>query len=166
MRYILTNLTFLLLISLYAKGQANEYPKYSTDSSGNKKYILFTIEEAQQIDNDEQLLKLYRIVHKSADSLVDAYIAVVNNADSVIALLQLKTKELDNVRSSQNSLIMNLQAQIADYKKNVEDADKQLKLKDEVIGIKDKQIKKQKRLKLLGFGVGAVGIIVAVIALL
>jgi len=61
---------------------------------------------------------------------------------------------------------MNLQAQIADYKKNVEDADKQLKLKDEVIGIKDKQIKKQKRLKLLGFGVGAVGIIVAVIALL
>lgn len=162
----------ILLIAIDLQTQAqgiiekSDYPRFVTDTATGMRCVVFTLEQAKKLDNDEELLKIYQLLHSSSDSLIKSLIFKVSVSDTEIAYLQLKVTELEKVNATQKSLISILNEQIADYKQNVALADKQLTLKDEQIKNLNKEVKRQKRLKILGFSVGGAGIIVALMALL
>ena len=143
-----------------------DYPKYTVDSASNTAFVVFTIEQAQKLDNDEDLLKMYRLLHVGGDSLINVLVVKVKVAEYQTTLLNLKITELEKVNSTQRALVDNLNVQIDDYKKNVSLADEQMSLKDQQLKNVNKELKRQKRLKILGFGVGALGVVIGVLALL
>ncbi len=164
----------MVLFSLGALGQraelatisSNDFPRFTLDSATGTQCVIFTLQQAQKIDNDLELLKIYQLLHMSSDSLIKSLVFKVKVQDTMISTLTMQVSELKNVNATQNSLVSNLKAQIEDYKKNLALADTQLGLKDEQIKNLNKEIKKQKRLKIAGFSVGGLGILVAILALL
>ena len=174
MKFLTIPMLFLLLFSINAIAQtgdapriiSNDFPRFTIDSATGMQCVIFTLEQAKRIDNDEELLKVYQQLNVGADSLIKSLLFKVKVSDTEVAFLKLKIVELEKVNASQKMLISNLKEQIEDYKKNVALANQQLGLKDEQIKNLNKEIKRQKKLKVFGFGVGGVGFVVALLALL
>jgi hypothetical protein len=180
MKFILLGIMPLFLSATSLTAQTNEYPRFLADSNGTGKYVVFTVEQAQKIDNDEALLKLFRIAHRSSGKVIKSLDSVIGCYNSVNGQLETKTKELEYVKVTQAKVIDDKFDEMAMSLRNIAKADAQLELKDSVI-VEDgkiinkqqiklkeqaKAINKQKTLKILGFGVGVVGIIVAFSAIL
>ena len=174
MRYLLTIIISVLLISAGAKAQTSElpvivnntYPRYITDSPGNVACVIFTVEQARKIDNDEDLLRVYKELNKGSDSVINALVIKVKLADTVITIMKLKVTELEKINSQQKVVTAELKNIIELYKTNVELANQQLGKKDEQIKNLEGQVRKQKGLKIAGFSVGAGVIILAVLGIL
>ena len=168
--YVLT-IVLLAFFPMTAAGQTSElptfetsdFPRYVVDSASGTRCVLFTLSQAQKLDNDEELLRLYQLLHTSADSLIKALVFKIKVSDTEVAFLKLKITELEKVNASQNALITNLKEQIADYKQNVALANQQLGLKDEQLKNLKKEVRRQKGLKWVGYGVGLAGMIGALL---
>ncbi len=159
----------LLLLGLFAlvtlEAQVKqEYPQsYIKDG---KTYVVFTLEQAQKIDNDYDLLYLLRQSKAQYETLDSANIIVINNLGIQIAELKLKINTLNGVIQNREAQILNLKSQITKYEDDKILADKQSKAKDIIISNNGKQIKKLKRQKFLGFTVGGGGLVSVIVLLL
>jgi hypothetical protein len=65
---------FLLFVSLVSFSQ--EYPKIEVNSKGEK-VVVFTLEQAQKIDNDLEVYDLLKVSRIKCDSLNLSYIKVI-----------------------------------------------------------------------------------------
>jgi hypothetical protein len=174
MRFLLFSVFLILLFPVNSKGQtgelprviSNDYPRYIKDSASGLTCVVFTIDQAKKLDNDEELLQMYQLLHTSADSLIKSLVFKVKVSDTEVAYLNLEVRELEKVNASEKMLVANLKEQIEDYKKNIALANQQLGLKDEQLRNLNKEIRKLKTMKIVGFSVGALGIIAAIITLL
>ncbi len=150
---------FLIMCSAYSYAQIR-YPKFATDSLGQK-IVLLTIKHAQALDNQTDLLVLFKKMNQQIGSYDSTCIQVVNEKDVVIAKQTLQINTLNEsllVKTKQYTLqqksISNLQEQIKSYKKESEN--------DKIsIDLFIKEIKKSKWK--YGAGGGAVGIAVGLI---
>lgn len=150
---------FLIMCSAYSYAQIR-YPKFATDSLGQK-IVLLTIKQAQALDNQTDLLVLFKKMNQQIGSYDSTCIQVVNEKDVVIAKQTLQINTLNEsllVKTKQYTLqqksISNLQEQIKSYKKEIEN--------DKIsIDLYIKEIKKSKWK--YGAGGGAVGIAVGLI---
>ncbi len=150
---------FLIMCSAYSYAQIR-YPKFATDSLGQK-IVLLTIKQAQALDNQTDLLVLFKKMNQQIGSYDSTCIQVVNEKDVVIAKQTLQINTLNEsllVKTKQYTLqqksISNLQEQIKSYKKESEN--------DKIsIDLYIKEIKKSKWK--YGAGGGAVGIAVGLI---
>lgn len=147
------------MCSAYSYAQIR-YPKFATDSLGQK-IVLLTIKQAQALDNQTDLLVLFKKMNQQIGSYDSTCIQVVNEKDVVIAKQTLQINTLNEsllVKNKQYALqqesISNLQEQIKSYKKESEN--------DKIsIDLYIKEIKKSKWK--YGAGGGAVGIAVGLI---
>lgn len=147
------------MCSAYSYAQIR-YPKFATDSLGQK-IVLLTIKQAQALDNQTDLLVLFKKMNQQIGSYDSTCIQVVNEKDVVIAKQTLQINTLNEsllVKTKQYTLqqksISNLQEQIKSYKKESEN--------DKIsIDLYIKEIKKSKWK--YGAGGGAVGIAVGLI---
>jgi len=145
---------FLIMCSAYSYAQIR-YPKFATDSLGQK-IVLLTIKQAQALDNQTDLLVLFKKMNQQIGSYDSTCIQVINEKDIVIAKQTLQINNLNEsllVKNKQYALqqksIDNLQEQIKSYKKESEN--------DKIsIDLYIKEIKKSKWK--YGAGGGAVGI--------
>ena len=150
---------FLIMCSAYSYAQIR-YPKFATDSLGQK-IVLLTIKQAQALDNQTDLLVLFKKMNQQIGSYDSTCIQVVNEKDVVIAKQTLQINTLNEsllAKNKQYALqqesISNLQEQIKSYKKESEN--------DKIsIDLYIKEIKKSKWK--YGAGGGAVGIAVGLI---
>lgn len=157
-------LTFVLLISsifLFAQ----DYPIMSVDSCGNK-VVTLTLEQAQKIDNNLEILKLLKIQTSDCDSVISAYIVVVDEFRNKVAVLEFSVKTLNDQLKSKDRALSNLQEQLKNEKKDKTLCEGQLKSKDIIIDDRDKEIRKLKIQKIVGFATGTAALIVSVVLLL
>jgi hypothetical protein len=126
-------LTFLLIYSVCGYAQI-DYPKFATDSAGQK-IVLLTIKQAQALDNQTDLLTLFKKMNQQIGAYDSACIQVVNAKNIVIAKQTLQINTLNEsllIKNKQYALqqesINNLQEQIKAYKKESENDKKAIDL--------------------------------------
>ena len=101
-------LTFLILLfSNFSFGIGNDYPIYKYDSTSHVMTVVFTIEQAQKIDNDYdyyEFLNSFKV-----DSLVNSYQIVITDMNNIIAKQNITINDLNELN--------NKNEQISSYKK-------------------------------------------------
>jgi len=135
--------SILIMISIFANSQSLELPRYLIEN-GDTLGIVISIEQAQSLDNDAELLKLFKQLRIDCDNLDVYYLEVVNALDQKISLLEIKNKELINQSGEKDKLIIKLNNQIKNYESDKKLSDKQSSIKDEEIKTLKKEISRQK----------------------
>ena len=141
-----------LIISMTAYSQST-YPRIEKDSTGLT-IVLMTIEQAQKLDNDSDLLPLFEKLNLQIGEYDSLCIKVLNNKDQVINLQNLQIRDLKKSASIKDEKISNLSKTSADKEIKILDLNKILNNKDDEIDLHLKEIKKTKRRYLLGGTLG------------
>jgi len=118
-------LIILLMCSAYGYSQIT-YPRFAKDSLGQR-IVLLTIKQAQALDNQTDLLVLFKKLDQQIGLYDSACIKVVNEKDAVIAsqTLQINTlNEIIEVKNNESIVfeksINNLKEQIREYKQETQ----------------------------------------------
>ena len=145
----------LVLSSVLAFSQT-DYPRIETDSLG-KKVVVMTIEQAQKIDNNLEILQLMEKAQLECDSLNMSYIRVIDNQGKQISLLELDIKHLKEQLNSKDEQITNLQTRLSNSETTNKLCEEQKLNYEKQVDILKDEVRKQKNHKIVGFIVGGVG---------
>jgi hypothetical protein len=117
--------------------------------------IVITIKQAQKIDNDLELLTVYRSLHTDCDSTVSFLVQVVDDYKklNVLAIAKFKAYEISEINLKNQ--IDNLKQQIDIKKEQIIVKDGIIKDKDAIIDINKLQITRLKR-QVTGISIGGV----------
>ncbi len=160
--------TMLLFLSVFISSAQDTtstvtYPHYSVEDG--QKVLVMTIEQAQKLDNDGEILKLFKQLNADFNSVDSACVKVVDAQGKEIAGLKVQIVALQSLDKTKTEEITNLKSQVSEYKAKDELNKQELEKKDKIITEKDGQIRKQKRQKIGGF-IGGGAAIIALLALL
>ena len=151
----------ILLLSLLSFSQ--DYPRIELNDKGQK-VVVFTLEQAQKIDNDLEIYALLKVARIKCDSLNLSYVKVIDEQRNQIVLLKSINDQDNKQLIDKDKQIKNLTDQNTNLEKNVKLCDDQ---KDndqkEIDGLK-KDVKKTKW-KSLGGGF-VVGVVVTLVTVL
>ena len=153
-RYFWITLLHILVFCKISNAQI-DYPRYEVDSLGEK-VIVMTIEQAQSLDNNSDMLILVQKLNmqlKNSDSIC---LKVINDKDLVIAKQKIQVSGLKESLDNKDNQIRILQNEIRDHELKENLLKGQIDNRQQIIGEKDKQIKKMKLKMIFGGGVGAV----------
>lgn len=137
-------LIFTLSLFMYVCGfsQIGEYPKYSIEN--NKQVVIFTIEQAQEIDNNLELLELLQQLNNKYQDYDSLNLKVIDELGNVIALQKLEISTLKESNITKENKILVLKKEIELYITSTQLLKAQVSNRQEVISYKDKQLKKYK----------------------
>lgn len=156
-------LTILLILTSFLLKAQNDLPRYFIEN-GDTIGIVLSVEQAQALDNDAELLALFKKMRINCDSLEVAYVKVINKLEQKVAILEIQKKDLIEQGQEKDKLIDNLKIRVIHYEELSILCQKELENKDKQIKILKKEIVKQKLRKILSFGGNAtLAIIVAVL---
>ena len=141
-------LTLLCMISFFAKSQTEDLPRYLIQN-GDTVGVVISVEQAQALDNDAELLELFKKLRINCDNLDAHYVEVINAQNDQIALLKVNTKELQGQGVALNNQIESLKEQVHNSEKNNKLCDELILNKDEEIKILKKEIFRQKVKKII-----------------
>lgn len=158
-------ITFLALFSLNLFSQSTlDLPKFYIDN-GDTVGIVISIEQAQQIDSDQELLELLEKKGINCDSTISRYIKVVNEYDNQIAILELKVKSQEVVIKLKDESIQNLNERLNNCETDVAAANRQISILQETIKNLEKRLTLSKIKSSLKMGGGlVVGVIVGFVS--
>ena len=153
-------LLFFIFISLVSFSQ--EYPKIEIDEKGQK-VVIFTLEQAQKIDNDLEILDLLDKNKIQCDSLNISRLRIIDSQNSKIVILEKSISELDAQSKDKDLLLVNKDQQIKNLEESVKIQEEQKCIKQlQIDGLKD-DLKKEKTKKWI-FGAG--GLLLGILAAL
>ena len=141
-------LGIFLLLSGFVYSQGGEYPKYYTDVDG-KKYVLFTIEQAKQIDKDYQILNILKSLNVVYDDNEKVNIQIINSLNEKVYELEVKCKDLSSINTDNENIIKELRKSVKDYELMNINNNKIIGEKDNQISIYKSSYRKQKFLKIV-----------------
>lgn len=149
---------FLFVLSLVTKAQVNDFPKYyvvENDTVG----IILTVEQVQKLDNDVELLELFKKLQLNCDNLTVHYVQIINNLEEKVALMEV-TMNLSELKGKEkDDLVKNLKEQLKNCETNKQLCDTIIKNKDKEIKVLKREIVKQKLRKTFSL-IGNVALIV------
>lgn len=160
MKLLLTFISVLFFTSAFSQ----DYPRIEKDSLNND-IIVMTIEQAQKLDSDTDLLNLYKSLDDECAKQESICVQVVNDKDAVIASQKLEIAALIEYSENKAAQITVLQNQVNEYKNNNSILQTQVDNRQKVIGEKDLQIGILKS-RFKWTGIGAVAIITVLTTLL
>lgn len=149
-------ITMMLVLSSVLAFSQTDYPRIETDSLG-KKFIVMTIEQAQKIDNNLEILQLMEKAQLECDSLNMSYIRVIDNQGKQISLLSLDIKHLKEQINSKDEQITNLQTRLSNSETTNKLCEEQKLNYEKQVGVLKDEVRKQKTHKIIGFIVGGAG---------
>ena len=149
-------ITMVLVLSSVLAFSQTDYPRIETDSLG-KKVVVMTIEQAQKIDNNLEILQLMEKAQLECDSLNMSYIRVIDNQGKQISLLELDIKHLKEQLNSKDEQITNLQTRLSNSETTNKLCEEQKLNYEKQVDILKDEVRKQKNHKIVGFIVGGVG---------
>jgi glucan phosphorylase len=153
-------------MSMSLLSQTIEYPRYEVDSLGQK-VVVMTIEQAQKLDNDTDLLALFEKLDSDLDDYDSLCVKVIAEKDVVIAQQTVQINQLKELNKNKDAQIDNLLAQINDYKNKEIGYIKEIANKNEEINLHLDKIREQKIKMIVGGGLGGlviIGLVIAIIA--
>lgn len=161
MKKILLLIMILISFNIYSQ----DYPRIELNNKGEK-IVVFTLEQAQKIDNDLEILELMKVARVKCDSLNLSYIKVIDEQKGEIIILKKLNDELSKNEKDKDKQISNLSEQNSNLQKNIDLCNKENSNKDkEIEGLND-DIKKVKWKSLgSGFVAGVVLTLLAIVAL-
>ena len=161
MKKILLLIMILISFNIYSQ----DYPRIELNNKGEK-IVVFTLEQAQKIDNDLEILELMKVARVKCDSLNLSYIKVIDEQKGEIIILKKLNVELSKNEKDKDKQISNLSEQNSNLQKNIDLCNKENSNKDkEIEGLND-DIKKVKWKSLgSGFVAGVVLTLLAIVAL-
>lgn len=151
----------ILLLSFLSFSQ--DYPKIELNDKGQK-IVVFTLEQAQKIDNDLEVYALLKVARIQCDSLNLSYVKVIDEQrNQIIILKNINDQDIKQL-VDKDKQIKNLTEQNTNLEKDVKLCDNQkVNNQTEIDGLK-KDIKKMKWKSLgSGFLVGVVATLVSVL---
>lgn len=153
-------LTFLLIFcSFVVKSENTDLPKYYVEN-GDTIGIILSIEQAQSLDNDAELLSLFKKMKINCDSLEVGYIKIINKLGEKIGILEVQKKDLIKQGEEKDKLINNLENSLNYCEQMNRLCQQELSNKDSEIKILRKELLKQKLKKFISFGGNTVAILV------
>jgi len=154
--------TLILFLSTFIlKAQVSDLPKYyvvDKDTVG----IVLTVEQVQKLDNDVELLELFKKLQLDCENLTTHYVKIINGLEEKIVLMEVSIKDLNNKSKEQDDLINNLKKQITNCETDKALCDSILKNKNNEITVLKGEIVKQNIRK----GVSLVGNVVLFVTLI
>lgn len=135
-------LTIVSLLTMSVNSQELIY-----DSDGVPTGILLTIEEAQKVDSDYDILRIYKSLNVEYVELESLYISIVNNLNDEIELMQFNIDLLNEQLRDINTVNSMLLQQNNIHKENVLLYEEQLRLNDDVVKGLSKDLKQQRTIK-------------------
>lgn len=155
-------LIIIAILSMFSISYSQEevYPKYVSDSTGT--YVLMTVEQARQIDNDLELLYTLQGVMQSSIEGGEICIKVIDKLKREVELLNLKIGKLEEINERKSDKIDKLNRKIDELSKKGDLYETQIGNSEEIIKEKDNIIKKQKRQKIVAFivAIGAMTLLI------
>lgn len=123
----------IILFSFFnLKANDNDYPKYllnGKDTIG----VIFTVKQAQQIDNDYDLLDILTKMKFECDSLQKYWIQINDENGKLISLFKLKASQQDSLLQTRDDEILNLKQQIDDHLQIEKTMDSQIQIKKQEV---------------------------------
>jgi chromosome segregation ATPase len=154
-----------LLISINVLSQEIEYPRYELDSLGQS-VVVMTIEQAQKLDNNSDLLQLFEQLNVQIGSYDSVCVKAVNDKNILISEQKVLIEQLNTSIDTKDTTIETLQKQVTEYQlREVMFNDQLINLKDQ-IDLKDKQIREMKTKMIIGGGLGGLAIVGLIISIL
>ena len=150
MKKMILLLTMLLTFSAFTQ---IEYPIIEKDSLGNT-VVIFSLEQAQDIDNKLELLELLEKMDGQILDYDSLCVKVVNEKDEVIAKQDIQIETMTKLLDNKDDQVLNLKSQIIDYQAKEETYKKQLENKDREIELHEKKIKDQRNRMVIGGSIG------------
>jgi hypothetical protein len=141
-----------------------EYPRLEVDSLGQA-IVIMTVEQAQQLDNNTDLLLLFEKLDGELGKYDEVCIKVIGQKDAVIAVQDLEIKKLRESLNNKDEQISKLQKEVFLSEEKSSSFERELKKKDEEIELHKDEIKRVKLNSILGGSITSVGIIGLIIAL-
>jgi len=158
----------ILLISIFlinfAYSSDLDFPKYLT-SGKDTIGVIFTLKQAQQIDNDYELLDILTKMKIECDSLNKYWIQVNDEKGKLISLFKLKIQQNDSLISIKDEKIENLNQQIKSHIKNEKDMQAQLDIRSDQISNLKKDNRKLKIKSILGWTGTTTGVAAAIVVI-
>jgi len=154
-----------LIISINVFSQEIEYPRYEVDSLGQS-VVVMTIEQAQTLDNNSDLLELFEQLNVQIGSYDSVCVKAVNDKNIVISEQKVLIEQLNTNIDTKDNTIEALQKQVTEYQLREVMFNEQLTNLNNQIGLKDKIIRKQKTKMIVGGTLGGVAIVGLIVAIL
>ena len=105
MKYLFTllfSLSFIFTSAQYKLGYIDtsvKTPKYLLTQTGDTVCVVITYKQAQKIDNDLELLQLYKLTNTDCDSIVNNLNETILSYKQTTSLYDKKIKTLDTMLS-------------------------------------------------------------------
>ena len=160
-KFILTTIVVLLTSMVFSQ---TSYPRIERDSVGNK-ILVMTISQAQKIDNNLELYKLLSLEGDECDSLNVSYVKVIDELNKQVTLFTIDVNALKGQINEKDQQISNLQTQLKNITESNQLCNAQKVDDQKQIDILNKEIKRQKFRKVLGFIVGGAALVLEFIIL-
>lgn len=151
-------LTLLLSLTYLISIAQTELPRYLIEN-GDTIGVIISVEQAQKLDNNSELLELFKKLRIDCDNLDTHYIQVINSLNEQVALLKLNVSELEGQSSSLSSWNESLKEQLKNSEKSNKLCNEELENKDQEIKILKGELRRQKIKKVVSVA-GNVALIV------
>jgi len=158
-------LIFLMMISFISISQEIEYPRYDIDSLGQK-VVVMTIEQAQKLDNDTDLLEIFNKLDMTTTEFDSVCIKTINDKNVVISSQKVLIEKLNENSQTKDSAIKALQKQVVEYQLNKTLLQDEVNNLNERLKISDKSNRKMKTRMIVGGGIGGLAIVGLIVGIL
>lgn len=150
MKKILLFLT-LTFVSLLSMAQNRQLPDYLIEG-GDTIGIILSVEQVQKLDNNTELLQLFKQLQIDCDNLEGYYVGIINESNQQIALLEANVSTLTAQGQDKTELINNLNKRLENCSKDSILCSKGLENRDEQIKLLKKDLSKEKLKKWFSAG--------------
>jgi uncharacterized protein (DUF3084 family) len=160
------NILLLIIMSVISIGlnAQIDYPKFEIDSLGQK-VVVMTIEQAQKLDNNSELLSLFENLNAQMLNYDSVCVKVINDKDYVISTQKMEISKLKESLLNKDEKIATLQKEIDKHNEKVAILEAQLLNRNQMIEVKDKKINSLKLKMGIGGGLSGLAIIGLVLGL-
>lgn len=158
-------LTILLSLTYLISSAQTELPRYLIER-GDTIGVIISIEQAQKLDNNSELLELFKKLRIDCDNLDTHYIQVINALNEQVALLKVNISELEGENSSLTSWNTSLKEQLRNSEKSNRLCNEELENKDQEIKILKSEVRRQKIRKVVSVVGNAALIVVTTILII
>ena len=162
MKYIFT---LMLILSANVLFSQIAYPRYETDSLGQK-IVLMTVEQAQALDNNSDLLKLFENLDTELSDYDEVCLRVIGQKDAVIAAQDVQIKNLRDAAFNKDSIIVNLQVALSKTESKVQSLEREMLKKDDEIKLHRDELVRVKTNMWIGGSTSTLAIIGLIIGII